>query len=809
MSHPKFNHIRSVFIPGLLLCVWVMASCSSTKHIKEGQYLLRKTSLKLSLDQSIGKKAETRDNLNRIIAQKPNTYTFGRFPIKLWLYNARYKRYQRDTFNFQLKSKTVEKPVILDTSLVRKTLQDMKSHMFNQGYFYAKVSDSIRLSRKKAYVQYSVDAGTNFLINKVTYDANNSDAMYFLSNSYRESKLQKNAEFSMSMLEEERSRITALLRDNGFYKFTQDNITNIEVDTFNKAYFRDIESPFESAVNFISQQKDDVKKPTLDLTIYIRPTDDSSVYTRYSIGRVLVLPDFAGVDDIRDTTMIEKQYGNYTIKYHDYYVRSNVVLKHIYLEPGKLYSQSDYDRTITKLNDLGIFQYIRIYFREDTTDPNVLNCVIALNRTQKHDFSTSFEVSNGTTYTLGNTLNLSYRDRNLMKGANLLTMTLSGGIELVYNEKVADEFFDKFFLLTRNYGLNASIDFPKFLAPIASRQFTNSNLPHTIISAGTNMIQRVNYFTLVNTSAGFKYNWQETQTKTWDLSPAFINVIRLPYISDSFRQRLATNDFLRASYQENFIEGENLTFTFSDFVKKKGRNYSFLKLGVEEAGAVLTSINSLGTVLNELYDLQYAQYMKFDFDARHYFTLPHASLAFRFLGGVGVPYGLSDALPYIKQYFVGGPYSLRGWRIRSLGPGSYYDPNIDRSINYIDRTGDIKLEMNGEYRFLIAQMFAGSVLLNGALFADAGNIWLMRKSADYPMGEFNFNTLGQTIAADMGFGARFDIASFLTLRFDFAFPVKKPYVFTNSGWVFNELAPFDRSWRANNLIFNIAVGYPF
>ena len=175
---------------------------------------------------------------------------------------------------------------------------------------------------------------------------------------------------------------------------------------------------------------------------------------------------------------------------------------------------------------------------------------------------------------------------------------------------------------------------------------------------------------------------------------------------------------------------------------------------------------------------------------------------------MGLPYGQSSTLPYIKQYFAGGPYSLRGWRIRTLGPGSYYDSKTD-TLNQIDRTGDIKLELNGEYRFPITPLFAGAVKMNGAVFADAGNIWLSKSDSSYRGGELSMRSLGQDIAADMGVGARFDIASFLTFRLDLAVPVKKPYIHSNSGWVFDQVDFSNPSWRANNLILNISIGYPF
>jgi hypothetical protein len=388
-------------------------------------------------------------------------------------------------------------------------------------------------------------------------------------------------------------------------------------------------------------------------------------------------------------------------------------------------------------------------------------------------------------------------------------VSLNGGLELSYYDTLGKSFIDHFRLLTQYYGVNTSIDFPKFLAPVAARRFSKSNLPHTLIMGGSNVINRVDYFTLVNTSAYFKYSWRETNTKYWELSPAFVNIIRLPRKTAAFQDKLDHNQFLKDSYKQVFIEGENLTYTYNNIEQRRSRNYSRLKLGLEEAGGLLGGINSFGYALNDLYKIQYAQYAKFDFDFQHFFTLPHSVFAVRFYGGIGVPYGQSTVLPYVKQYYVGGPYSLRGWRIRSLGPGSYIDTSAASLINTLDRTGDIKLEMNGEYRFPITPLFAGMVKMNGAVFADAGNIWLAKSDSTTRGGEFALSKLGQDVAVDIGAGSRFEIASFLTLRLDVAMPVKKPYIFTNGGWVFKDIDFSKSGWRAQNLIVNISIGYPF
>jgi len=807
MSNRLFVYRVRAFYMLLCAALYFAAGCSSTKHIPEGKHLLRKNNIVLESDKVIPNKGELKDNLSRLVAQKTNTFFLNAFPNKLWYYNFRYSRLQ--ALPDSLLPKSVERPVLADTANVTHALQNMKSFMFNQGYFYAKAKDTIIYSGKKAYSTYTITTGTNFLIRKITYDVDDSAVALLVKGATDASGLQKDKEFTYSLLEDERSRIIALIRNNGYYRFNQDNIT-FKLDTFDKSLFKDVESPFENAVNFVSAVKSN-KKPTLDIEVIIRPADDSMVYTKYTIGEVHVYPDFLTLNPKDSATQHQISYTNsldsVQFSYHNRYVNERVIYEHMYLHPGDLYSQEKFDKTIAKLNELGLFQYPKLELRENPANKNVLDCYIFMSRAKKHDFTTNYEISSGSTYSLGNSVNVNYRDKNFMKGANLLTIGVSGGIELAYNN--GSSFINNFSLLTKYYGANASLDFPKFIAPISSSLFDNSSLPHTIIGVGENAIDRVNYFTLVNTSANYTYSWKQSQTVTWTFSPLFINIIRLPVETDSFKKALDSNEYLKNSYKQNFIEGENLSFTYDDLAKKRSQNYSFLKLSIEEAGGLLGAVNQLGVALNDLYKIQYAQYTKFDFDARHYFTLPHSTFAFRFTGGIGIPYGQSDALPYIKQYFAGGPYSLRGWRIRTLGPGSYYNAADLNNPDQIDRTGDIKIELNGEYRFPITPLFAGAVKMNGAVFADAGNIWLARPDAGYPGGNFEFNTLGQDIAGDIGVGFRFDIASFLTFRIDVAIPVKDPTVPTGDGWIFKQINPSDATWRANNIIPQLAIGYPF
>lgn len=793
----------------LLLCAVVFAGgCNTTKNLREGQYLLRSNSMKLKSDRTITNKGELSDQLYTLMIQKPNKRVLGLFPVKLWLYNMRYKKYSYDTTNYQLKSKTVEPPVVYDSMLTRRSILNMKSFLFNKGYFYSRVSDTAVYKNQKAYVTYRVETGQSYLINRVTLDIDDDFIRKATEEVMNETELKTGSPFSMTLLEAERSRLTNTMRNNGCFKFSNENISFV-LDTLNKEYFKDADNPFESAINILTLQRKE-RKPTLDVRIIIRNADDPTSYVRYGVKTVTVLPDFIDRKDFRDSTMLEKQYNGMRFRYHNYYVSERVLSKCVYLEPGVYFSQRNYDKTITQLNDLGIFQYVRITLLEDTTKgDHALRCFIVLNPTKKYDFNTNFEVSSGTTYALGSSIGVGVRNRNLWRGANQLSVNLTGGIETGYSEDRGNTVVEHFYLLSKNIGANATLNFPKFIAPVSRKLQMRKNLPRTILGAGVSLLDRVNYFTLTNYTANFTYNWRETNTKTWEATPVFMNIVTLPSKSDSFQARLDTNQFLANSYRENFIEGEAVSFTFSNQGLKRGRDYSYLRLSFEEAGSLLSGVNGIIRRINDQAQFNYAQYVKFDFDGRHYFVRPRSKVALRFYGGIGIPYDKSVTLPYIKQYFVGGAYSIRGWRVRSLGPGSYYNPNIQSSYSFIDRTGDIKLEMNGEYRFEMLQLFSGAIRLNGAVFADAGNIWLARPDPNYPGGEFAFSKLGRDIAMSTGAGARLDISDIFTFRIDAAFPVKKPYEPANGGWVIDKISLGDDTWRKDNIVLSFAIGYPF
>jgi outer membrane protein insertion porin family len=795
-----------------ILCVVIAilaCGCNTTRYLGEKEYLLQSNAIKLTSDRGVTSRGELSDNLDALVMQKPNTKFLG-LPYKLMLYNARYKKFSADPTNVQYKQRTIERPVVYDSMQTNRSVDNMRNYLFNQGYFYARIEDTVVYKGKKAYATYKVNTGRSYLINRNPLRIAHGTIQNIVAADSASTILKQGQPFSMALLDAERLRITNLLKNEGYYRFSQEYIS-FKIDTGKKLLFTDRQGFFENAINFATSYKKKDKKPTLDVITIIDTQDDEAASSPYAIQNVTVFPDFVSRADARDSTMKESFYNGAKFRYHKYYLKESTIYQHMGLEQKRLYTLKDYDATISRLNSLGVFQSVRVVLVDDTAKRplHMLNMYVPLTPADRNDFGTSFEVSNGSTYVLGSALTFNYRNRNLFRNATLFSASVSLGLESDYSEDYGHNFLSNFKLLTRNFGVNASLDFPKYLLPISQDKFSKKNLPRTVIGIGTSLLDRVNFFTLSNTTANITYNWRETTTKNWSASPAFINIIRLPYISDSFQQRLNSNTFLKNSYRELFIEGENIAFTYSNQLDNRGRSYSYGKLAVEEAGGVLSGIGAVTSTKNSERAFPFAQYVKFDYDVRRYINRSHSQVALRFYGGVGIPYGTTPYLPYIKQYFVGGPYSIRGWRIRSLGPGSYFDStSINNNAVTIDRTGDIKIELNGEYRFDIVQLFSGAIKMKGAVFADGGNIWLSRPSTDYPGGDFKLDELGQDIAVSSGAGARFDLAGFFILRIDAAFPIKKPYV-PGGGWVVREVDFGNPSWRNQNLILNFAIGYPF
>lgn len=571
-----------------VLCCILLASlsgCSVNHHLAKDQYVLRKTNIKLKSNLGVSDKGILNDNLQILELQKPNTYLFNLFPYKVWLYNLSYKKYQKDTNNFQLRNKVVEKPVIFDSTLMRTSSLHMQSYLKNIGYFYAKVDEKVKLSNQKAFVTYNVNTGINYVIDSVNYNVQDKEIAKIIPQLKKESLFTKATAYSNILASEERNHIVKEIHSLGYYKFSVDNISFV-LDTVTNRTFTITESPFLSAVNFLLEGLKSNKRPRLNIEVDIHSSKDSLAFDKYFFNKVVVITDYSDTLKVDSINYHVEESNGIEFRYHKRTVNVGILERKIFIRPGQPFSQKDYNQTLKQLNNLDVFEYVRIYITEDTEDStrHLLNCYIVAAPSKKYNFQTNVEVSGGDLYVIGTSANLSVTDNNFLKGANKLTTTVSYGLELGQNKTEPLPFLKQFYLFSKNVGLNFRLSFPKFLLPINRQKFSRSALPTTFIETGISSLKRINYFSLRSFNGSFGYLWKESPIKTWTVKPVFTNILHLSNVDPNFQDRMDSIEAIGNSYQEAFIEGEEIEYTLNSAGRNKSK-YLYLKLGLQEAGA--------------------------------------------------------------------------------------------------------------------------------------------------------------------------------------------------------------------------------
>jgi outer membrane protein assembly factor BamA len=585
-----------------------------------------------------------------------------------------------------------------------------------------------------------------------------------------------------------------MLRDKGYFYFSPEFV-----------YFQ-IDSAFKSRRLDIYLNIEQTQVPVNNDSVVYQEKD----HKKYLINKFVINPNFnplksdtAGIK-VLINPIVENGINRYQFNYNDKLkIRPRAIRNSILMEPLQIYRQSDEKNTYKQLSGLPLFGYTSIHFKEitdknSTPDSlrNYLDCSINLVRRPVQSFSVETE---GTTSggKLGMNGNFVYQNLNIFRGAEVLTFKLTGGVEWQQGG-VAKKNNVLLFFNTFETGAEVSLDFPKFLLPVSQDRIPKLLRPRTTIKTGTNFQNRPDYKRYV-TNISFGYNWQSQEFVGHSLTPVEINSVSIFPDSAFIHKINALNDpRLKNQYTDHFIMAIKYSYLFNNQVRNKVKNFTFFRWNFESAGNLLGLSNSiLNTPKNEngqytVWNIPYSQYLRSDIDFRYFFTFSEENtLVYRNLFGLGVPIGNSVVLPFEKGFYGGGTNDMRGWKYRSLGPGSYQDT----STIYFEKMGDIILEANLEYRFPVYGF------LKGALFTDFGNIWLLNNSESYPGGKLNFDEILNEIAIDGGIGFRFDF-SFFIFRIDGAAPLRDPALPKGSRWQFSSL-------QMKDVIWNFGIGYPF
>ena len=767
------------------MCVLLLAGCSSTRHVPQGAYLLDKVKIEIEGDDEVSSR-----ELNNYLKQVPNHKVLGFWKLQLSTYNLSgedstkwYNRWVR---------RMGQPPVIYSQSLTDASVRQLQQALVNRGYLEAEViTDTIVIpEKKKIDVTYKINTGKPRRISSISYEIPDTVIERIILEDSALFTLQPGNRFDRDMLDSERALITQRLRNHGFYSFNKEYIT-FYADT--SEYSKNV-----------------------DLTLTVRPprvmqngklmADSLARHQQYYINKIFFITN--GNTPGGDRSAIPTDtvvYKDVSVIYGpDHYISPGALRQKCFLIPGSIYRAADVDRTYEALSRLGILKTINIELvpAGDIEGKRMLNAYIVLSRNKKQSITFDVEGTNSEG-DLGFGVGATYQHRNLAKGSQLLTArlrmnyeSLSGNFNGLINNRYTE------------YAGEVGITFPKFEFPFASQRLRERLNVSTEFALSFNYQERPEY-TRIIAGAAWKYKWvnrSNTRRHYFDLID--INYVYLPESTNDFLDLIAPdNPLLRYSYEDHFIMSMGYRYyrTNKRIPSSLVRTYKLqptvytLRTSIETAGNLLYAISSLSNVRRHdgayrVFGINYSQYVKAEVDYAVTRNINNRhSLAYHVGAGIGVPYGNSSVLPFEKRFYAGGANGVRGWGVRTLGPGSYDSRNS--MTDFINQCGDIRLDMSVEYR---AKLFW--VLESGA-FIDAGNIWTIHNYENQPGGMFHFDTFWKQIALAYGVGLRFDFSYFL-LRLDLGIKAHNPAKGQQPWPIIHP------DWHRDTT-FHFAVGYPF
>lgn len=819
----------------------LFVGCGPTRRLAEDEHLLVKNQLHLQDPIKLD-----RGNLDDIIKQQPNQRFLGLFKLSLWAHNLpnpekvavkaskkraklvetnekrlakgkRPKRYKR-TFGEWLQTGIGDPPVILDSSLALRSSNQISLYLLKEGYFQNEVTHQIKFNRKKrAVVHYDIIAGPEYKIRNIKRVVPDPNLAFFVDDEIKNSNLASGQRFSVARMDAERQLLISRFKDEGYYDMSKEDI-----------YFQ-VDSTIAGRKVDLVMGIHPLRKPD--------PLNADSMLThnhfRYRMGRIIVnrnhdpFRSISGIDHTHplDTTL----YQNYIIVGEpDFRVKPNIIAQNIRFEKGEYFNQSNLESTHRSLSALEIFNAVNIKFERlesDSVDQGVLQGQILLTPAKKQQFVFETRGTHNSGF-FGAAGSITYKNRNFLRGAEVFRVKLSGGIEaqqLLTGSSSGSETTSNIpdqgsVFNTIELVPEISLTIPKFLFPIKLNRIAKSARPFTTVGLSYGYQRRPD-FTRNIFKTTLSYRWRESQFKTWIVSPVEVSLIKI-FKSDQFQQRLDDlNDlFLKASYSDHLISAFKVSYIFNNQQFLRRANSFYYRGNAETAGNVLNGAmallkekrDSLGSY--RIAKIRYAHYVRTDHDLRYYRRLSdHSSLVFRAFAGIGVPLRNLEVLPFERSFFGGGANGIRAWQIQTLGPGGFQS-----ALTTFDRIGEMQLEFNAEYRQKLISV------LEGALFVDAGNVWLLKPDPLRPQGDFAANRFLKEFAVGVGLGVRLNF-DFFIIRFDLAMQMHDPAMPLGERWAFQPKDEYNQridnynSSHPNNQLdyysprfnLNLGIGYPF
>jgi len=761
----SYSHII-LFI--VVISIILTTSCSITKNLPASDTVYMGTDITIDDIEEAKSIREFKLILNEI-PQAGTDNGIGN--TKVGLYNL-FETTPEKGFKYFIKNKLGSKPIIFKANLIDITEAKLEYYLKGKGFFSNHVDCDTTSTKSKTKLLCAVSLGPRYQIDSLSFPL---DSVYLTLDLDEKSKrlvLKENDYYDRDRLEYERLRITSLAGKKGYADFTSNNV-HFYVDT----------TKMDNTVDVYTQ----IISP-MDSTRHIRYILDSIlIYPNYSTRRQSLNP-VKSIDVGNSITVVE------TDKYLNYSLFERMILE----EADGYYNRSSQYRTTSRLQNLGLFQAINLTNEQSLSGKkDHITQRIYLTPVELQSVSGEFELNNRSGNTFGIGAAITYQNKNLLGNAENLNISIGGQVETQFGDGIS-------LLNSADFNTKAELTIPRIIFPFLRIKGNKNYVPRTVIKTDYTIQRRTELYNIESFTFKYGYRWRESYTKLHELYPININQISVKNQTEKFLELINEDIRLQRSFTNVLIGGLQYYFTYTSKNNKKSRSGSYIGVSVETSGNLMSLILGADQANPiKIAGLKYSQFGKVGVDMRKYWTFGESKIATRFILGLGRAYGNSQDLPYIKQYFVGGSNSIRAFRIRGLGPGAFYtDPDnlTEVESQFLDQTGDMKLEMNVEYRFPIVKFF------KSAVFVDAGNVWLI-DNPDSSAENFEFSEFYQQIAIGAGLGLRLDFGFFL-IRMDIAFPLRAPSIdgFT---WTFSDFDPISPSWRQDNLRYNLGIGYPF
>ncbi|WP_243735744.1 BamA/TamA family outer membrane protein [Christiangramia sabulilitoris] len=767
----KIVRIRTKFFI-ILLILGAFSSCSVEKFIPEGEFLYTGGEIEIEADSTITDREELEAELTNVLRPNPNSKFLGMRPGLYYHYKA-----QRDKpgfINKFLNKKIGEEPVYLSDIELNNTEELLINRLENRGFFYSRVSSDTKTNEESRTASATYKLSVLEPYTMATYQLDSDSLLVYrdIKENLDNTLLEEGMRFDLPEFKNERERIDNHLKKEGYYNFNPGFLI------------------FEADTNQYDQKK-------FDLFLRLKKDVPSKSVIPYQISNVNVYVNYNVDED--SITRNYKRYKDKNYFQDELFFKPEYLDPYILLETGDYYSPKLSRSTSRRLGTIGVYKFVNIRYEEIDTlaqdNLGLLEANIFLSPLKKRAIRAELQAVTKSNSFTGPHLALTFINRNLFNGGETLNVSANFGYEVQQGTSGAPG------SNSLQLGISNDLIIPRLLFPVKfSKNFFKYDIPKTRIRLGADYLTRSQLFSLSSINSSFGYYWNANRYVTHEFNPVDLNYVSLTNVSDEFQQILTENPFLESSFDQEFIAGLTYSFTYNELIDSQKKHAFFLNTNFDMAGNTMSLIGKEAQDgKKEVLGLEYAQYAKLDMDLRYHFRFAkNQTIATRLFAGYGLSYGNSEVLPFSKQYFSGGPYSVRAFRTRSLGPGTF-DPNEgadEENIGYRDQNGNIRFEANAEYRFPIVQF------LNGAFFVDAGNVWTSDAQPETTNENGQNGKFGSDFLNELGIGAgtglRIDIQSFV-IRFDLAFPLHDPRKPVGERWV-NEFG---------SPVFNFAIGYPF